>query len=113
MEPLRKRLWRRIGFKQTETRYWAASPVCERFRLAARNARARLRTTRDFCGLDCDSPSDQNDAIVGQPEEIADMHGVSLHRYIQNFQQSGQPSFLLAGDDRAVANVVDRIIEIQ
>jgi len=30
MEPLRKRLWRRIGFKQTETRCWAASQVCER-----------------------------------------------------------------------------------
>src|SRR6516225_2089520 len=36
MEPLRKRLWRRIGFKQTETRCWAASQVCERCRLAGR-----------------------------------------------------------------------------
>src|SRR6516162_2986667 len=31
MEPLRKRLWRRIGFKQTETACWVASPVCERW----------------------------------------------------------------------------------
>jgi len=38
MEPLRKRLWRRIGFKQTETRCWAASQVCERCRLVANSA---------------------------------------------------------------------------
>src|SRR6516225_12417397 len=33
MEPHRKRLWRRIGFKQTETRCWAGFHVCERCRL--------------------------------------------------------------------------------
>jgi len=39
MEPLRKRLWRRIGFKQTETRCWAASQVCERCRLVVQLSR--------------------------------------------------------------------------
>src|SRR6516165_1169842 len=34
MEPLGKRLCRRIGLKQTETRCWAASYVCEQCRSA-------------------------------------------------------------------------------
>jgi hypothetical protein len=32
--------------------------------------------------LDYDLPSDQNDAIVRQAEEVADVYGVSLHRDI-------------------------------
>src|ERR1700751_4758136 len=33
IEPLRKRLRRKIGFKQTEKGCWAAAQVCERCRL--------------------------------------------------------------------------------
>ena len=62
--------------------------------------------------LDYDLPSDQNDAIVRQPEEVADVYGVSLHRDIQSFLPFGQSSCIIASDDGAVANVVDYITEL-
>ena len=33
---------------------------------------------------DCDLPSDQNDAIVWEPEKVADVYGVSLHCNIKS-----------------------------
>ena len=62
--------------------------------------------------LDYDLPSDQNDAIVRQPEEVADVYGVSLHRDIQSILPFGQSSCIIASDDGAVANVVDYITEL-
>ena len=41
------------------------------------------------------------------------MDGVSLHRDIQSFLPFGQSSSIVAGDDRAVANVVDHITEVE
>ena len=48
MEPLRKRLCRRIGFKQTETRGRAASSFCERCSLAGGCVARRLRINLDM-----------------------------------------------------------------
>jgi hypothetical protein len=62
--------------------------------------------------LDYDLPSDQNDAIVRQPEEVADVYGVSLHRDIQSFLPFEQSSYIIASDDGAVADVVDYISEL-
>ena len=63
--------------------------------------------------LHCDPPSDQNDVIIRQPEEVADVYAVTLHRDIQSFLQFCQSSCILARDDCAVANVVDHIVEVQ
>jgi Resolvase, N terminal domain len=68
---------------------------------------------RNKLELDCDPPSDQNDVIIRQPEEVADVYGVTLHRDIQSFLQFCQSSRILARDDCAVANVVDHIVEVQ
>ena len=62
--------------------------------------------------LDYDLPSDQNDAIVRQPEEVADVYGVSLHRDIQSILPFLQSSGIIASDDGAVANVVDDVTEL-
>jgi hypothetical protein len=62
--------------------------------------------------LDCDLSSDQNDAIVRQPEEVVNVHGVSLHRDIQIILPFSESSFIIAGDDGAVANVIDYLAEL-
>ena len=50
-------------------------------------------------------------AVTRQPQEVADVYGVSLHRDIQSFLPFGQSSRIIPSDDGAVTNVVDYIIE--
>jgi hypothetical protein len=96
-----------LGWRFPSTARPADKSLRARLQIGMRETGIHVRT------LDSDPPSDQNNAIIGQPEKIADMYGVSLHRYIQNFQPFGRSSCILAGDDRAVADVVDNIVEVQ
>src|SRR5580700_1133593 len=71
----------------------------------------RKSAIRNF--LNRDLPSDHHDAIARQPEEIADVDGVSLHHDIQGFLPFGHSSSIVARDDRAVADVVDHITKVE
>src|SRR6266478_1114660 len=66
---------------------------------SSRPKRKNISPFRNKLELDCDPPSDQNDVIIRQPEEVADVYGVTLHRDIQSFLQFCQSSCILARDD--------------
>ena len=58
-------------------------------------------------------PADFDDVVARKPEEIADVHGVSLHRGEESLLPSGYAHPVLPMNDRFVANIVGDIVEIE
>src|ERR1700747_562324 len=62
--------------------------------------------------LDRDLPSDLDDLIGGQAEEIADMDRVALHHGEERLLPCGKALAVLAADHRFMADVIGDVIEI-
>src|ERR1700676_960202 len=57
-------------------------------------------------------PSDLDDLIGGQAEEVADMGGVALHDSEDSLLPGWQAHAVLAGDHRLVAHVIGHVVEV-
>jgi hypothetical protein len=68
--------------------------------------RALLRSDRNLS-------ADFDDVVARKPEEIADVHGVSLHRGEESLLPSGYARPVLPVNDRFVANIVGDVVEIE